>query len=154
MPKEHTYIAEKALRKKHSLRGAENRQAGSTISIKKHGYIPALREGEEETDPVVTAFEKRQPIAVTLGTAYDEWCLGRIASFLGKKEEAAKYNKLGYNYRTVWNPETKFFHPKDKDGKFIEPFDYRWSGGMGARDYMAKTTVGYIAGMFLTMYLI
>ncbi|MCF0196777.1 MAG: glycoside hydrolase family 92 protein, partial [Bacteroidaceae bacterium] len=38
---------------------------------KEHGYIPALREGEEETDPNVSDFEKRQPIAVTLGTAYD-----------------------------------------------------------------------------------
>lgn len=101
---------------------------------KKHGYIPALREGEEEFDPAVTAFEKRQPVAVTLGTAFDEWCLSRIASYLGKKEDADKYLKLSYNYRTIWNPETKFFHPKDKDGKFIEPFDYRFGGGIGARD--------------------
>lgn len=101
---------------------------------KQHGYIPALREGEAEFDPAVTAFEKRQPVAVTLGTAYDEWCLSRIASYLGKKEDADKYMKLSYNYRTIWNPETKFFHPKDKDGKFIEPFDYRFGGGIGARD--------------------
>lgn len=101
---------------------------------KEHGYIPALREGEEETDPAVTGFEKRQPVAVTLGTAYDQWCLSRIASFLGKKEEADKYLGLSYNYRNLWNPDTKFFHPKDKDGNFIEPFDYRFSGGIGARE--------------------
>ena len=31
-------------------------------------------------------------------------------------------------------PVELFFHPKDKDGNFIEPFDYRFSGGIGARD--------------------
>lgn len=101
---------------------------------KEHGYIPALRKGEEETDPNVSGFEKRQPVAVTLGTSYDEWCLSRIAEFMGDKELQQKYLKLSYNYRNVWNPETKFFHPKDKDGKFIENFDYRFSGGIGARD--------------------
>lgn len=101
---------------------------------KENGYIPALRKGEEETDPNVSGFEKRQPVAVTLGTSYDEWCLSRIAEFMGDKESQQKYLKLSYNYRNVWNPDTKFFHPKDKDGKFIENFDYRFSGGIGARD--------------------
>ena len=99
-----------------------------------HGYIPALREGEKETDPNVTAFEKRQPVAVTLGTAYDEWCLSRIAAFRGDSASTAKYARLGHNYRTLFNAETSFFHPKDKDGQFLQPFDYRFSGGIGARD--------------------
>lgn len=101
---------------------------------KEHGYIPALAQGEEETDPNVTGFEKRQPIAVTLGTSYDEWCLSRIAEFMGKEEEAAKYLALSYNYRNVWNAETRFFHPKDKDGNFLPDFDYRFGGGIGARE--------------------
>ncbi len=101
---------------------------------KENGYIPALRKGEEETDPNVSGFEKRQPVAVTLGTSYDEWCLSRIAEYMGDNDLQQKYLKLSYNYRNVWNPETKFFHPKDKDGKFIENFDYRFSGGIGARD--------------------
>ena len=101
---------------------------------KEKGYIPALAKGEEETDPKVQGFEKRQPVAVTLGTSYDEWCLSRIAEFLGKKEEAAKYLALSYNYRNLWNAETLFFHPKDKDGNFIPDFDYRFSGGIGARE--------------------
>ena len=101
---------------------------------KENGYIPALAEGEKETDPNVTAFEKRQPIAVTLGTSYDEWCLSRIAEFMGRTDDAAKYLALSYNYRNVWNPQTLFFHPKDKDGNFLPDFDYRFGGGIGARD--------------------
>lgn len=116
---------------------------------KEHGYIPALAAGETETDPNVHPFEKRQPVAVTLGTAYDEWCLSVIANYLAnntknKKEantykaEAAKYLKNSYNYRTLYNAETGFFHPKDKAGNFIEPFDYNFPGGMGAREYYGE----------------
>lgn len=102
---------------------------------KEHGYIPALKPGEAETVPNVSIWEKRQPIAVTLGTAYDEWCLSQIAQELGKKDEADYYLRRSYNYRNVFNPETRFFHPKDKDGKFLENVDYRYDGGLGARDY-------------------
>lgn len=101
---------------------------------KEHGYIPALAKGEEETDPNVQGFENRQPVAVTLGTSYDEWCLSRIAEFMGNKDIADKYLALSYNYRNVWNADTRFFHPKDKDGNFIPDFDYRFSGGLGARE--------------------
>lgn len=103
-----------------------------------HGYIPALRPNEQETDPNVHPFEKRQPVAVTLGTSYDQWCLSRIATALGKTEEAAHYLQCSYNYRNLFNPTTSFFHPKDKDGRWIEPFDYRFPGGMGAREYYGE----------------
>ncbi|NDV60339.1 GH92 family glycosyl hydrolase [Bacteroides sp. 519] len=105
---------------------------------KENGYIPALYPGEKETVVNVHPYEKRQPIAVTLGTAYDQWCLSQIATALGLKEEAAYYAQCAYNYRNVYNAQTGFFHPKDKDGKFIEPFDYRYSGGMGAREYYGE----------------
>ena len=103
-----------------------------------HGYIPALRPDEQETDTNVHPFEKRQPVAVTLGTSYDQWCLSRIATALGKTEEAAHYLQCSYNYRNLFNPTTSFFHPKDKDGRWIEPFDYRFPGGMGAREYYGE----------------
>ena len=80
-----------------------------------HGYIPALRPDESETDPNVHPFEKRQPVAVTLGTSYDQWCLSRIAETLGKKDEAAHYLQCSYNYRNIFNEATGFFHPKDKN---------------------------------------
>lgn len=105
---------------------------------RRNGYIPALQQDEKETDENVHPFEKRQPVAVTLGTSYDQWCLSRIASYLGKDEEAAYYKQCSYNYRNIFNTQTGFFHPKDKNGKWIEPFDYRFSGGMGAREYYGE----------------
>lgn len=105
---------------------------------KEHGYIPALHPGEKETIPEVSSGEKRQPVAVTLGTSYDEWCLSQIAEELNKDDDAAFFKKASYNYRNLFNEKTSFFHPKDKTGKFIEPFDYKFSGGMGARDYYGE----------------
>lgn len=99
------------------------------------GYIPALKPDEKETVKGVNGFEKRQAVAVTLGTSYDQWCLSQIASALGRKDEAEYYLRCSYNYRNLFNEQTGFFHPKDKDGNWIEPFDYRFSGGLGARDY-------------------
>ncbi|MEA5081966.1 MAG: GH92 family glycosyl hydrolase [Dysgonamonadaceae bacterium] len=102
------------------------------------GYVPALKEGESETIPEVHGFEKRQPVAVTLGTSYDEWCLAQIAKELGYTEDYNYFLKKSFNYRNLYNKETGFFHPKDKDGKFIEPFDYSFPGGMGAREYYGE----------------
>lgn len=100
-----------------------------------NGYIPALRPGEMETDPNVHHFEKRQPVAVTLGTAYDTWCMSLIAEAAGHQDSSDYFASFSKNYKTIYNDETAFFHPKDKDGHFIEPFDYRFSGGLGVRDY-------------------
>jgi predicted alpha-1,2-mannosidase len=110
---------------------------------KEHGFFPALRPGEKETVSTVHSWEKRQPIAVTLGTSYDHWCLSLIASELGKTDDAGLFLRRSYNYRNVFNPETGFFHPKDKEGAFIEGVDYRYSGGPGARDYYDENN-GYI----------
>jgi predicted alpha-1,2-mannosidase len=96
---------------------------------KDSGYIPALYEGEKETVPEVNVREQRQPIAVTLGTSYDELCLAQLANDLGDNDSYKFYLKKSYNYRKVFNDTTKFFHPKDRNGNFIAPFDYRFSGG-------------------------
>ena len=103
-----------------------------------NGYIPALRPGEPETDPNVHSFEKRQPVAVTLGTAYDAWCMSVIADAVKQYPEGVVFRKASQFYRNLYNGTTGFFHPKDKDGNFIEPLDYSFSGGMGAREYYGE----------------
>ena len=103
-----------------------------------NGYIPALRPGEPETDPNVHAFEKRQPVAVTLGTSYDAWCMSVIADAVKQYPEGIAFRNASQFYRNLYNGTTGFFHPKDKDGNFIEPLDYSFSGGMGAREYYGE----------------
>ena len=102
---------------------------------KENGFFPALKQNEVEYVYNVNSFEKRQSVAVTLGTAYDYWCLAQIAKILGLEDDYQYFLKGSYNYRNLYNAQTAFFHPKCKDGNFIEPFDYKFSGGMGARDY-------------------
>lgn len=110
---------------------------------KEHGYFPSLAKGEQETVPEVHGWERRQPIAVTLGTVYDEWCLSLIAKQLGKNDEADYFSKRSLSYHKVFNPETKFFHPKDASGKFMEDLDYRFPPGIGGRDAYDENT-GYV----------
>ncbi|XLE34754.1 GH92 family glycosyl hydrolase [Tamlana fucoidanivorans] len=105
---------------------------------KEKGYFPALHPGEEESVPEVHTFESRQPVAVTLGTSYDEWCLAQIAKELGKNEDYRIFLDNSFNYRNLFNQQTHFFHPKDDKGNFIEPFDYKFSGGMGARKFYSE----------------
>lgn len=122
-------ITEKTLAPWSGVRGGE-----LTEFYWKHGYIPALAYGEKECYSEVNPDEKRQPVAVTLGTSYDEWCLSQIAGELGYKDDSVRFAAGAKNYTGLFNRETLFFHPKDEDGKFIMPFDYERSGGMGARD--------------------
>lgn len=105
---------------------------------KQNGYIPALRPGEKETDPNVHFFEKRQPVAVTLGTAYDQWCLYTIAHKLDLADELPMRAQHALDYRNIYNEDTKFFHPKDKDGNFIPNVNYSFCGGLGAREYYGE----------------
>ena len=106
---------------------------------KEKGYFPALHDGEEETVPEVHHFESRQPVAVTLGTSYDEWCLAQIAKELGKEGGVCTFfEKLATIIETYSIQRSKFFHPKDVYGDFIEPFDYKFSGGMGARKFYGE----------------
>ena len=100
-----------------------------------NGWFPALFPDEKETVKEVHSFEKRQSVAVTQAASYDDWCIAQLAKSLGKTEDYDFFMKRSYNYRNLFNKETGFFHPKDRDGKFIEPFDYALSGGIGSRDY-------------------
>ncbi|MDR0546414.1 MAG: GH92 family glycosyl hydrolase [Dysgonamonadaceae bacterium] len=133
---EAAYIAcKKALTEKSLLPWKRIPNTELDVFYNENGYFPALHPDENETVSDVNPNEKRQPVAVTLGTCFDDWCLSQIAKELGKQEDYEYFLKRSYNYHNLYNTETAFFHPKDKNGKFIQPFDYRFSGGQGARNY-------------------
>lgn len=108
------------------------------IFYNEQGFFPALNIGEKESCSGVHPFERRQSVAVMLGHCYDNWCLAQIAETLNKPDDYKRFMKISYTYRNVYNSETGFFHPKNSDGEFIKPFDYRYSGGQGARDYYCE----------------
>lgn len=98
------------------------------------GYFPALRPGEKETEPQIDGFEKRQPVAVTLGISYDFWALSELAAELGKTKEHERFSPRATDYRKLWHPEHRLFMPKDEAGDWIE-IDPKSDGGPGYREY-------------------
>jgi len=103
------------------------------------GYFPGKDPGELETHPAVHSFEGRQSVAVTLEHSYDDWCLSRLASGLGKIEDAALFYQRGQNYRNLYRTEIGFMAPRDASGKWIEPYDPKVPAGIGGREYFAES---------------
>lgn len=98
------------------------------------GYMPALRPGAKETEPMVDRFEKRQAVAVTLGMSFDSWVLSQLAQELGKAGDQEKFARTASNYRNLWDPEKRLFMPKDEQGQWIN-INPKLDGGPGGRDY-------------------
>ena len=104
-----------------------------------HGWYPALHPGEKETEALVdTNWEKRQAVALTLDQSYDDWCTAQMARALGNHADFAFFLKRAGDYKNVYRPDKGMFWPKDAQGNWIEPFDPKFSGGPGARDYFTE----------------
>jgi predicted alpha-1,2-mannosidase len=61
--------------------------------------------------------------ARTLDDDYAAWAVGEWASMIHKPEDAERYHKVAADYKTLWNPTTKFFGAKDKDGNWLPDKD-------------------------------
>jgi predicted alpha-1,2-mannosidase len=78
------------------------------------GYVP---EGIEKPGM------HRDGASMTMEYAYQDWSLAKLAQALGQTEDASLCNNRSKNYKKLWNPETKFIHPKNMDGSWIEDFE-------------------------------
>lgn len=69
--------------------------------------------------------------ARTLEYAYDDFAIYQLAKALNKPQaEIDLYKKRSLNYKNLFDPKYKLMHPKNKDGKFMEPFDpFQWFNG-------------------------
>jgi predicted alpha-1,2-mannosidase len=61
-----------------------------------------------------------------------------MARQLGKTEDYNLFLKRANNYTNVYRPDKGMFWPKNAQGNWIEPFDPKFSGGPGARDYFTE----------------
>ena len=62
-------------------------------------------------------------VARTLEYAYDDWCIYEFGKALGKsKKELEPFRKRAFNYRNVFDNETKLMRGRLKNGKFQSPF--------------------------------
>ncbi|WP_236636885.1 GH92 family glycosyl hydrolase [Sinomicrobium soli] len=66
--------------------------------------------------------------ARTLEYAYDDFTIYQLAKKLGKpKKEIKRYKKRSLNYKNLFDPETRLMRGKNKDGKFMAPFNpFKW----------------------------
>lgn len=73
-----------------------------------------------------------QSVSITLEQAFDDWCVAQLAKELGKQEDYNHFMKRSAFYRNLFNPETRFFQPKNDKGEWIEPFDpYKYGANGG-----------------------
>lgn len=57
-------------------------------------------------------------ISETLEYAYSEWCLSQLAGALGHQDDAKKYLARSKSYQNIFDPEHKWFRPKQEDGSW------------------------------------
>jgi predicted alpha-1,2-mannosidase len=82
----------------------------------RYGYIPL-------EDHIAEAFHKDEQVSRTLEYSYDDAIIGELAAALGKKEDAAIFQRRGQNWRNVIDPQSGFARGRYKDGTWITPFD-------------------------------
>lgn len=61
--------------------------------------------------------------SMTLEYAFHDWALGELASMLGKHGDVVALRRRAMNYRTLWNPRTRFMQPRTIGGDFEADFD-------------------------------
>ena len=91
------------------LASASNPRYAGLDQYMKLGWVPADKE--------------REGASKTLEYAYDDWTIARMASAMGRKEEAARFEKRAGYWRNVFDRGTGFVRARNADGKFREPFD-------------------------------
>ena len=94
--------------------------------------------GVKEWVKEVDHWHRRQSVSVTLEHCYDDWCLAQMAKALGKQDDYVLFMKRAHNYQNLFKPTIGMMAPKSADGKWIEPFDPRFSGGFAGEGYFAE----------------
>jgi predicted alpha-1,2-mannosidase len=59
-------------------------------------------------------------VSWTLDNTYYDWCVGRLAEYLGKNEDAKLFRARARNYRNIYDPAVGFMRAKDRSGQSLE----------------------------------
>ncbi len=63
-----------------------------------------------------------QSVSRTLEYAWADYAIAVLADSLGLAEEAHHFYERSRWYKNTWNPESRYFHPRDAEGNFQEAF--------------------------------
>lgn len=73
---------------------------------------------------LVLADDEHESVSKTLEYAYDDWCVARVAGFLGREKEYREYMTSAQYWRNVFDPSTGFMRPR-LNGRWLSPFNPR-----------------------------
>lgn len=59
----------------------------------------------------------------TLEYSYQDFTLAQLAKELGHDSDYDEFINRSKNYRNLWDAKSGFFHPKNRSGKWVGPFD-------------------------------
>ena len=74
----------------------------------------------EEYGYVPDDLARRYSVSETLEYAWEDAAAAVLAEALGKTDEAALYRERSGYYKNLWDPQTKYFRPKNSDGSWGE----------------------------------
>ncbi len=61
-------------------------------------------------------------VARTLEYAWADASIARLARMLHQDDDASLFTERSRAWRDQWNPETRYFQPRNEDGTWVEPF--------------------------------
>jgi len=87
----------------------------------RHGYYPfdGFEEKGRSGDETIVG----ESVSRLMECCYDDACAARFAAALGKKDEAARFEKRSHDWTNVFDRATGFVRGRDKAGKWREPFN-------------------------------
>lgn len=85
----------------------------------------------------------KESVASTIEYSACDAAISEFAKALGHSDDAALFRRHATFYRNLWNPETKFFHPRDSQGKFLKEFSPEM---LTYFDVTGKYTHAYVEG--------
>ncbi len=103
----------------------------------KYGYIPFEQDWNEE-------WWVWGPVSTTLEYCVADWAIAQMANKLGEKKYYDEFTKRSKFYKHLFDNETKFMRPKNKDGSWLNPFDSLAKEGSG--DWLGAGGPGFVEG--------
>ncbi|MHB1855951.1 MAG: GH92 family glycosyl hydrolase [Acidobacteriaceae bacterium] len=104
---------------KAMLHGANDPDAHSQWDVERPNLKEYLRQGflaEDAANPYGAA-------SITLEYANADFAISQFAEALGDTATVQTFLKRSANWRTIFDPDTRYIRPRDKDGKFLADFN-------------------------------
>lgn len=71
----------------------------------------------------IPADQEKESVAKGLEYAIADWGVAQVAKKLGKMDDYILFSQRAMNYKHYWDNQTHFFRGKNRDGRWMTPFD-------------------------------